>query len=92
MTFKYIFILGDEYVSGFDDIYPFCHIPLDTIVIDKLTNNGSPDLDSTFARIRNYDDYFDIQKWVREHSILIPLDLEFKIWLHPDDDLKLYLK
>lgn len=92
MTLKYIFVLGDECIPGFDDFYPFGHIPLDTIVIGKLKDSGSPSLNCTFARIKKYDDYFEIQEWVREHSILIPLDLEFIIWLRPGDDLKQYFK
>jgi hypothetical protein len=61
-------------------------------VIEKLNENGLPNLDCAWSQIKNYEDYFEIQKWVRNHSILIPLDLEFKIWLNPDDYIKQYLK
>lgn len=95
MTLKYIFVLGDECIPGFNDLYLFCHIPLDRIVIGelkKLKDSGLPKINWEWSQLKNYDDYLKIQKWVRDNSFLIPLDLEFKIWLNPDDGLKKYLK
>ncbi|MCX5847707.1 MAG: hypothetical protein NTW12_15350 [Deltaproteobacteria bacterium] len=36
MTFKYIFTMREDQVPGFDNLYRFCHIPLDNIILQKL--------------------------------------------------------
>jgi hypothetical protein len=92
MTFKYIFALGEEYLPGYLSLYSFCHVPIDNIVILRLSPFGFPHLKSPWSQIRDYDEYMKLQNWIRQKSTLIPLDLEFIAWLNPDKNLSQYLK
>ncbi|MDD5369402.1 MAG: hypothetical protein PHQ40_09965 [Anaerolineaceae bacterium] len=91
MTFKYIYTLGEERLPGYQTVYACCHVPIDNIIIDRLTPYGLPALDGAWSRISSYEHYQEIQCWIRETFLLIPLDLEFKAWLVPTEDLTAYL-
>jgi hypothetical protein len=80
MTLKYIFTLGEERISGFDRAYPYCHAPLDRIVVEGLAKFGFPPLTCFWSRL-DYREYFERQQWIRNNFILVPLDVEFLIWL-----------
>ena len=41
MTFKYIYVLGDERIPGFGHLYDLCHVPLDKVLIAAMRCYGS---------------------------------------------------
>lgn len=85
MTLKYIFTMGEERVPGFTAAYPFCHIPLDSIILKILEEKYQIPYDGSWSRM-NYEDYMEIQKAVRTYSNR-PLDLEFG-WFMEDREIE----
>lgn len=81
MTFKYIFSYGNKYLDGYNEIYQFCHVPLDNILIDALKKFHQPKLKTSWSRIDNYETYIEYQNWFRNKFDNLPLDVEFKLWL-----------
>ena len=83
MTFKYIFAYGNKYISGYDFLYQYCHVPIDNILINKLNEKkecNPPILETSWSRIKDYETYLEYQEWFRVKFDQIPLDVEFKIW------------
>jgi hypothetical protein len=80
MTFKYIFTLGESRLPGYRALYPFCHVPLDNILIAALTKYGFPGLSSAWSRIDDYGVYLKYQVWIRNRFSLAPLNAEFYFW------------
>jgi hypothetical protein len=84
MTLKYIYTFGEEHVAGFRPAYPYCHVPLDNIVVGQLAKRGFPALTVAWSRM-DYDDYFSRQQWIREKfAPAPPLDVEFYLWMGKD--------
>ena len=81
MTFKYIFTAGEERIEGFSFSYPFCHVPIDNILLAQLEKHDFPALSCAWSRLDNYDEYLEIQKWFRENFTIAPMDVEFMLWL-----------
>jgi hypothetical protein len=81
MTFKYIFVLGEQRLGGFIHLYDRCHVPLDRVVLQELKGYGLPPLTCPWSRLNSYNTYLDLQKWVRAHFDLAPLDVEFRLWM-----------
>jgi hypothetical protein len=83
MSLKYIFALGEERLSGYQRLYKFCHIPLDKIIIGKLSSapyNFDP-LSSEWSRLKEYGEYIDYQNKVRNaFPGVSPLAVEFRLW------------
>jgi hypothetical protein len=87
MTLKYVYTLGEERISGFEAAYPLCHAPLDKIVVGELVKLGFPRLTRVWSQL-DYPEYFDRQKWIRNKFILVPLDMEFLLWLRKPIEVK----
>jgi len=81
MTLKYIFVLGESRVEGFNNAYPLCHAPLDNILLEALKKYSFPRLPCAWSRLTDYDVYLDRQKWIRNNIGLKPLDAEFLLWM-----------
>ncbi len=81
MTMKYIFVLGEQRIPGFGSIYPYCHVPIDSILQISLENYGYPPLHCAWSRVDDYDEYLKRQNWIRLRFTLAPLDVEFKLWM-----------
>jgi len=83
MTFKYIFTMGENRLSGFDNLYRFCHIPLDNIILEKLKEEyGFSGLSCAWSRLDDYEEYLSCQKLIRQiFAAELPLDVEFKLWM-----------
>lgn len=81
MSLKYIFTVGEERVPGFQAIYPFCHVPLDSILMQQFKPYQPPSLPERWSRIDDYDQYIRYQHWIREQFTRLPLDIEFLLWL-----------
>jgi len=80
MTLKYIFTVGEQRISGFGPVYPYCHVPFDNILLEQLKNYGFPMLNCAWSRLKNYDEYLEKQKWIREKFSILPMDVEFRLW------------
>jgi len=93
MTFKYIFTLAalnEKQLSGFGKVYPFCHAPIDTVLIAQLDSKkyGIPwPHQCTWSRLDDYDEYLAYQERIRRKFSLVPLDVEFRLWLGEDVDV-----
>lgn len=85
MTFKYIYTLGESHVLGYGTLYPFCHVPLDNILIEQLSQYEFKALPDRWSRLDNYDIYLDRQKWVRHRFKEVPLDVELLLWQDPEN-------
>lgn len=81
MTFKYIFTVGEQRLPGFRQLYQFCHVPLDNILLQRLQPYGPPQLLGRWSRLDNYPEYLAYQRWIRQQFSLLPLDVEFFLWL-----------
>jgi hypothetical protein len=81
MTLKYIFTVGEQRIAGFEPVYPYCHVPLDNILLEQLQQYDFPALNCAWSRLDNYGAYLEKQKWVRQRFSLLPMDVEFKLWL-----------
>jgi hypothetical protein len=81
MTFKYIFVMGEQRIPGFGHLYDLCHVPLDTILMDALRPYGFEPLPSAWSKLNDYDLYLERQHWIRSRFPLSPLDVEFCLWL-----------
>ena len=81
MTLKYIFVMGDARVPGFQHLYNLCHVPLDNILMKALWEYGFEPLSCTWSGLNDYNIYLDRQRWVRSRFPLSPLDVEFKLWM-----------
>lgn len=65
MVLKYILILGERRVPGFGHLIPSLHVPLDRIIIEKLSNHSCPPLSKSWSRLDDYEEYLAFQKWIR---------------------------
>ncbi len=81
MTFKYIYVMGEQRLPGFGHLYDLCHVPLDNILMDSLRPYDFPSLPCAWSRLNNYDVYLDRQRWIRIHFKEAPLDVEFRLWM-----------
>ncbi|GLI06723.1 hypothetical protein YDYSG_27530 [Paenibacillus tyrfis] len=88
MTLKYMFALREERVGGYTEVYQFCHIPIDNIILDKFRKYNMPKFfNCKWSRINDYQmEYLSFQKWIRStFPQFIPLELEFLLWLNKDN-------
>ena len=82
MTFKYIFTMGEDRIPGYSNIYKFCHIPFDNIILGNLTmQHAFPALSCAWSRLDDYVEYLAYQKRIRQTFSEVPLDMEFKLWM-----------
>ncbi len=86
MTLKYIFTMGAKRIAGFDACYAFCHVPFDNILIAQLSKYGFPSISTAWSRMNDYDGYLSRQQWIRERFQLLPLDVEFLLWMGKSPD------
>lgn len=85
MTFKYIFTMGSERLSGYSKHYKYSHVPLDNIILEQFDKFDCPDVSNYWSRIDDYDEYFNFQKWIRKSfKGSIPLSVEFNLWMNSD--------
>ena len=88
MTLKYIYTFGEERIPGFGPAYPHCHMPLDNIILKKLAHYEFPKLTCAWSRLDDYDEYLNRQVWIRNNFSLVPLDVEFSLWLGTENAIK----
>jgi hypothetical protein len=51
MTFKYIYVMGEQRLPGFGHLYDLCHMPLDNILMDSLRRYDFPGLPCAWSRL-----------------------------------------
>lgn len=83
MTLKYIF-LYPELAEKYKNIYKFCHVPIDNIILENLVKRGVHSLlkgEEKWSQLDDYERYFKYQVFIRDHyKDSPPLAVEFKIW------------
>ena len=87
MTMKYLFIAD---VPGTVDAFYFCHVPVDSYIIDaaeeklKLKRPALP-----WSKINDYEEYAEYQRQIRIRlGNVAPLEWEFKTWISMAVDKK----
>jgi hypothetical protein len=82
MTLKYIFTMGEKRIPGYEQCYPYAHIPIDNVFLDSIQVYIKIDLSSAWSRIDDYEVYMKLQKEFRGAFLnSIPLDVEFNLWM-----------
>ena len=74
MTLKYVFTMGEERLPKFAAVYPFCHVSLDNILLQRLSPYGLTALPCAWSRVDDYECYLTCQRWIREAFSLLSLD------------------
>jgi len=72
--------MGENRLEGYSDIYKYCHVPIDNIILEKVIKLGAPRLECPWSRLNDYSKYITFQKWFRGKQDL-PLDAEFTLWM-----------
>lgn len=80
MALKYVFTMGSERIGGFENIYPFCHVPIDNILLRYTAKYGFTGFQTAWSRINDYDRYMVYQNQFRERFTIPPLDIELLLW------------
>ena len=81
MALKYVYVFGESYLPGFSKFFPYCHVPIDNIILEKDEFKDLRSSECAWSRISNYDDYFEFQLSVRqEFPDSSPLAVEFQAW------------
>jgi hypothetical protein len=90
MAFKYVYLIGESEgsLADFQPVYPFAHVPLDSIILAALRPYGAEPLSTSWSRLQDYEEYLRMQCWVRKRFPgCVPLAVEFHLynrnWLVP---------
>ena len=80
MTMKYLFVAN---VPGTAEVFPFCHVPIDSYIINAVEKQlGVKRFDTPWSKISDYETYIDFQKCLRKMlEGKAPLEWEFGTWL-----------
>ena len=81
LSLKYVHVMGSRRLPGFEALYPFCHLPLDNALVEKLAPYGFPPLSCPWNHLDDYKQYLERQQWVRDDFVFSPLDIEFFVTL-----------
>ncbi|MDD2516246.1 MAG: hypothetical protein PHO80_03360 [Candidatus Gracilibacteria bacterium] len=87
MTLKYLFILSQYYINKeIDNIYRFCHMPIDSIIIKELCDKKiikNFNIKKVWSKLnKERYDYIigEIKKHIKEKKYKSMLDFEMEIW------------
>lgn len=84
MALKYTFVFGDKHLPGYSNVFKFAHIPIDNIILGQLDKCGLPRPRTAWSRIRSYQEYMEVQNWVRsKYPGEAPLAVEFDLFMKP---------
>lgn len=71
-------------VKRIEQLRSVSHAPVDALFLEGLqelqTLQPMPRLSKPWSRVTNYDEYFQIQIWLRNSFSASPLDVEFHVW------------
>jgi len=83
MMLKYLFMFP-EMSERLRDVYIYCHVPLDNIILRRLNSMGLRRIDlrkDVWSRIDDYEKYMIYQCDIREFFLgSAPLAAEFDLW------------
>lgn len=86
MAFKYTHVFGDRTLPGYQRHYGLGHVPLDSVILDRLAPFGSPSY-PRWSRVTDYEQYLAYQCWIRSRfPATAPLAVEFHLWLTADGE------
>jgi len=81
MAFKYAFVLGEQRLPGFLNLFEFCHVPLDNVILGQVRRRYGQDWRKpAWSKISDYDAYLEKQIWFRRSFKWAPLHVEFLLW------------
>ncbi len=81
MTLKYVYVVGGDLGSDYARFFPYCHVPLDNVVLDALVRQHDfRGLSCPWSKLQ-YREYIRCQEWVRHRFVDAPLDVEFSLWM-----------
>jgi hypothetical protein len=81
MALKYIFLFDEAEIDGYIKFFPFCHVPIDNIILKSPCFDGAPSFGCAWSRIDDYKKYIEFQNWARaKFSGHSPLAVEFEAW------------
>ncbi len=81
MSLKYVYVVGEEHLPGFAVLYPFCHVPIDSVVLGRAEFRALRTFQGAWSRIDDYDEYLAFQQAVRTtFRDSAPLAVEFTLW------------
>jgi len=81
MTMKYIYVFTEERLPGYLPLYPFCHVPIDNIVLAMPEFKRLTTFTTAWSRISSYAKYLEFQLRVRDRFPgTAPLAVEFHVW------------
>lgn len=81
MALKYVYTFGERRLPGFASRYPQCHVPLDSVLLNRLASYSLPRLSTSWSRLSDYNEYARFQRCIRQAFTIAPLDVEFLLWL-----------
>src|SRR5262245_19952961 len=61
MALKYIYVFGEEQITGFAHLYDFCHCSLDNVMLSQFEPLGSPIRSKPRSRLVDYAQYLEVQ-------------------------------
>ena len=81
MALKYVYVFGESYLPGFSKFFPYCHVPIDNIILEKEEFKVPRSFTCAWSRISDYGDYLAFQLSVRQKfPDSSPLAVEFWAW------------
>ena len=81
MTLKYVYVFGESRLPGYQAFYPYCHVPIDNIILAHKQFRGIRAFNCAWSRIDDYGQYLAFQEEVRrKFSHSSPLAVEFLSW------------
>lgn len=81
MALKYLFVFSRQDLPEFAKVFPWCHIPIDNIILNSDAFKPAPKLRTSWSRMADYSIYLAFQRWVRQaFPGQAPLAVEFEVW------------
>jgi hypothetical protein len=84
MSLKYAFALGDTRLPGLRRARAVSHAPVDKVVLHELYKHDLKRDPIAWSRM-NWTTYMKIQRWMRDHFVRPPLEVECRLWLGQGD-------
>lgn len=80
MTLKYVYAVGERHIENAWANHTYYHVPIDSIIQDKLSRHGVTKLEMPWSQLDEMDRYFRFQKecrsaFPRETLIDVEMDL-----------------
>ena len=86
-TLQYAYLMGSLRIPDLGNVYPFCHVPLDDLLMERLTTRYALEpLSVPWHRLTDYDEYLAYQQQIRERFTLVPMDVDLLIRLDRPGD------